>query len=237
MTKTTDKQLDIKSSPMILEGQYAPRVHIIGEDNLVARDFRLYGYKVMPRETSNDFAWSDTDLAVFTGGGDIHPKFYGEPFNGANKGSIDRDESEIEWFHLYDGIPKVGICRGMQLLNILSGGRLIQHVQGHHKWHDMEDIWGTKLITSSVHHQVCIPPANSKVIGWSNGVSTEYAKEPEVMIFPECQGFGVQGHPEYGPDNFRHYFFLLLKFYVYPWVLQNVAGKLTKNQKTNKVVH
>ncbi len=219
---------DFKGSAMILTGQYSPRVHIIGGENK-RRNTRGFPTE----EKTKGFSWIDTDIAVFTGGSDIHPKFYGEPFSGAGPVNEKRDEYEIDMFHIYDGIPKVGICRGMQLLNILSGGKLVQHVSGHNSWHKITDIWGKEVHTSSVHHQVCIPASSTKVIGWSSDISGDGHKDPEIMLFPDCKGFGVQGHPEYGPDIFREYFFQMLKFFVFPWVNTNTSSK----QANTKVVH
>ena len=73
---------------------------------------------------------------VLTGGVDIDPARYGErpdpavpymPFDAA------RDELELSIARAaLDGdMPIYGICRGMQLLNVAMGGKLVQHVDDH----------------------------------------------------------------------------------------------------------
>ncbi|WP_048147858.1 gamma-glutamyl-gamma-aminobutyrate hydrolase family protein [Palaeococcus ferrophilus] len=69
------------------------------------------------------------DGLLFSGGGDIHPKYYGEPISPRIR-SIEpyRDEFELELFKLaYEReIPVLGICRGAQLINVALGGTLYQ---------------------------------------------------------------------------------------------------------------
>ncbi|MBI3990047.1 MAG: gamma-glutamyl-gamma-aminobutyrate hydrolase family protein [candidate division NC10 bacterium] len=69
------------------------------------------------------------DGLLFTGGEDIHPSFYGEPIE-ERCGRIDQDrdhfELELAQAALDRQIPIVGICRGIQLLNVVLGGSLYQ---------------------------------------------------------------------------------------------------------------
>ena len=69
------------------------------------------------------------DGFCFTGGVDIHPKYYGEEVR-AECGEIHdpRDEFEMSAFrHVYEsGKPIIGICRGEQLINVALGGSLYQ---------------------------------------------------------------------------------------------------------------
>ena len=70
---------------------------------------------------------------LLTGGGDIDPALYGEEPNGAMGISQDRDEMEMALFRyaVQEDMPTLGICRGMQLINVAMGGRLIQDLPGH----------------------------------------------------------------------------------------------------------
>ncbi len=69
------------------------------------------------------------DGLLFTGGEDIHPAFYGEPILD-RCGTIDQErdhfEMELAKAALARHVPILGICRGMQLLNIALGGSLYQ---------------------------------------------------------------------------------------------------------------
>ncbi len=69
------------------------------------------------------------DGLLFTGGEDIHPSFYSEPIE-ERCGRIDKDRDLFELAlaeaALDRQIPILGICRGIQLLNIVLGGSLYQ---------------------------------------------------------------------------------------------------------------
>jgi putative glutamine amidotransferase len=73
----------------------------------------------------------DFDALLLTGGGDIDPARYGQPTHPATDGvQPDRDEME---FRLLEGFrlarrPVLGICRGLQIVQVAFRGRLIQHV-------------------------------------------------------------------------------------------------------------
>jgi putative glutamine amidotransferase len=80
-----------------------------------------------------DEALSGMDGLLLTGGGDLDPGRYGQ----ANRGSrdIDPERDELEagaWVAAESrGLPVLGICRGLQAMNVFSGGSLLQDVQGH----------------------------------------------------------------------------------------------------------
>jgi putative glutamine amidotransferase len=70
---------------------------------------------------------------LLSGGADIAPRRYGEAPAGAHGVDEARDELEAEaWAVAAErGLPVFGICRGHQAINVFSGGRLLQHVEGH----------------------------------------------------------------------------------------------------------
>lgn len=128
---------------------------------------------------------------------------------------IKRDESEIQLYHLAKskGIPILGICRGMQLINVAEGGTLhqeltessVDHYLGSDGWinyHDIQIVPGTlchKLlgessgVVSSIHHQAV------KKLG-SNLLISGYSPDGVIeLIEHKEQGqfiIGVQGHIE-----------------------------------------
>ncbi len=70
---------------------------------------------------------------VLTGGGDVAPARYGQPSAGSRGISAQRDV--VEWalldLALARGLPVLGICRGLQVINLYFGGGLIQDLPAH----------------------------------------------------------------------------------------------------------
>jgi putative glutamine amidotransferase len=71
------------------------------------------------------------DALVLTGGSDLAAELYGAtPHSATKPGSALRDEVELALGRcaLERDLPLLGICRGMQLLNVIAGGSLAQHL-------------------------------------------------------------------------------------------------------------
>lgn len=69
------------------------------------------------------------DALILSGGGDIEPAFFGEsPRPGLGEVIMERDEFELELTAqaFKRELPVLGICRGMQILNVAAGGDLYQ---------------------------------------------------------------------------------------------------------------
>lgn len=113
------------------------------------------------------------DGLLLSGGGDVHPRYYGQPIKGSEPDEIqiERDELELPLARaaLAADMPILAICRGMQVLNIAAGGGLLQHIDGHRSpkeranYHDVAVGAGTLLArvldttgplpTNTYHHQ------------------------------------------------------------------------------------
>jgi putative glutamine amidotransferase len=75
--------------------------------------------------------WERLGGLILTGGGDIDPARFGEaPHAETADVSPARDALEIELVEraLHDDVPLLGICRGLQVLNVALGGSLHQHL-------------------------------------------------------------------------------------------------------------
>lgn len=68
---------------------------------------------------------------LFTGGGDVSPERYGEEAHPSVKGvdpARDAFEIELATLAIAANVPILGICRGLQVLNVAAGGSLIQDI-------------------------------------------------------------------------------------------------------------
>lgn len=76
-------------------------------------------------------AYDSVDGLLIPGGEDVHPRFYGEtPHEKLGTTSEIRDEVEIQlirWAY-EDDKPVLGVCRGLQIINVALGGSLIQDI-------------------------------------------------------------------------------------------------------------
>ena len=68
------------------------------------------------------------DGLVLCGGGDLESTLYGQENRGSHPPDRERDRAEMALFRAFYGAgrPILGICRGMQLINVALGGDLIQ---------------------------------------------------------------------------------------------------------------
>lgn len=146
------------------------------------------------------------EMLLFTGGADVSPALYGQPMGKYTSINKERDIRELEIYNEYKHLPKLGICRGAQLLTVLSGGKLIQHVENHSFPHDLITS-DAVLNINSYHHQMMYPfDVEHKLLGWTKNISDVFLDgddknvrmtvEPEVVWYPQTRSFCIQGHPE-----------------------------------------
>jgi len=164
------------------------------------------------------------DLVVFTGGEDVTPALYGDAAHKFTGNSPYRDEQEKAVFNycVDHDIPMVGICRGAQFLNVMSGGRMYQHVSGHLGNHEIVDMdSGDTIVVSSTHHQMMMPSGKAiiKAISTLGGTREWYDGQVfkrdvsntdyEVVFYPETRCLCFQPHPEFPGEHYagmRDYF-------------------------------
>jgi len=102
------------------------------------------------------------DGFVLTGGVDTHPSFYNGNTvynNSPSSFMIERDyfEEKIYRYSQLNKLPVLGICRGMQLINVLEGGKLIQDLDNGNERHRKEEsdkIHSIVAKNSSLLHKV-----------------------------------------------------------------------------------
>lgn len=173
------------------------------------------------------------DIVQFTGGADVSPHLYGE-VNVRSWCDANRDIYEQKIFKqvLKMGLPMVGICRGGQFLNVMNGGKMWQHVDGHaiggtHGVYDYE--LDKHFQCTSTHHQMMRPAVNSDVRlvgGASDNRATVFVNEEgsfvendwydadcEVLFYPTTNCLCFQPHPEFEEGECRDYFSILVRRY------------------------
>ena len=97
------------------------------------RFFQAYGASagVLNQELSRASA------VVLTGGEDIHPARYNQAADTVRCGRIDPERDRVEHVLLdhvlSTGVPCLGVCRGLQIMNVHGGGSLLPHLpdEGH----------------------------------------------------------------------------------------------------------
>ena len=172
--------------------------------------FTSYGFEVV------DYVPDDTlrpvDLLVFTGGADVSPGLYGHPEHATTYNDVYRDQREAQIFEnaLLYNIPMVGICRGGQFLNVMSGGEMYQDVGGHGMPHEITDlVTGETVYVSSTHHQMMKPSSKGLLVAsshiggyrehWDGGIFKRETSEQdvEVVFYEETRSLCFQPHPEF----------------------------------------
>lgn len=192
----------------------------------VCKMFRLRGFDVVQ-------SFDKADAVVFTGGADISPSLYGERALQKTHSFSRRDHAEINIYRRFFGRPMIGICRGAQLLNVLCGGKLIQHVDNHNMSHIIYDKdRATSFLGTSIHHQMMIPGPKAKVLAvagqatvyMSFDKTTEDRSDPkdrpivlwndiEAVAYEDRSVLCYQGHPERGSDTEQDVFFRYIEDY------------------------
>lgn len=88
----------------------------------------------LDEERNNAAEAADCDGIILSGGQDVHPDLYGRPEQADTFGltdlmpSRDRFEYEVIRATLEAGKPMLGICRGLQFMNVYSGGTLVPDI-------------------------------------------------------------------------------------------------------------
>ncbi|MGV9425543.1 gamma-glutamyl-gamma-aminobutyrate hydrolase family protein [Streptomyces sp. NPDC003656] len=155
------------------------------------------------------------DGLVIAGGPDVDPARYGaERSPRTGPPAPDRDVWELALIEaaLEARVPLLGICRGMQLLNVALGGTLVQHLDAHvvetgvFGTHPVTPVGGTLYAkiapeetahVPTYHHQ-CVDRLGRDLIPSAHAADGTV----EAVELPATEGWvlGVQWHPEMGED-------------------------------------
>jgi putative glutamine amidotransferase len=178
---------------------------------------------LLPSVRGAEAAVGRLDGLIISGGPDIEPARYGaSPGPRTTVARPERDAAEIAFFRaaLAAGVPFLGICRGMQVMNVALGGTLIQHLpdvvgheghsptpgaMGEHKVTVgqaglLAGILGDGARTVPTHHHQGIDrlAAGLTATAWAEDGTIEAVELERPAGHPFA--IGVQWHPEAGDD-------------------------------------
>lgn len=167
--------------------------------------------EVGPEATTD--AVARADAVVLMGGEDVDPSFYGGPtvYPGSGHHEPSADRAHIDAVHqcLASGTPLLGICRGLQVLNVALGGTLVPHLPTTDR-HRVEgaDPFVRNLVTITdprladavdathevrcTHHQAIDRVADGLVVAARAGDGVV-----EAVIHASAPVTAVQWHPEH----------------------------------------
>ncbi len=145
------------------------------------------------------------DALLLPGGGDLEPWRYGQE-NTASRGlDPERDAAELALLDRFTaaGKPVLGICRGLQTINVFFGGTLLQDIPGHSagcgrdRMHPVRSaglfarLLGERGSVNSAHHQAAGRLGSGlEAAQWSpEGVT-------EALVHRRLPVWAVQWHPE-----------------------------------------
>ncbi|MET8884082.1 gamma-glutamyl-gamma-aminobutyrate hydrolase family protein [Streptomyces rubiginosohelvolus] len=155
------------------------------------------------------------DGLVIAGGADVEPARYGavtDPRTGPPARERDAWELALIRAAIDQRVPLLGICRGMQLLNVALGGTLIQHLEDHTGGlgvfgsHPVTPVSGTAY-ADAVPETAMVPAYHHQAVDRLGAGLLASAHAPdgtvEALELPDHASLvlGVQWHPEMGQDT------------------------------------
>lgn len=162
--------------------------------------------------TLNSTDYKRFDGLLLPGGGDIDPLYYNCQNQGSHSIHKDLDEAQfniLEYF-VHNSLPILGICRGIQLINVYFGGTLIQDLatSSYHtdtkedvvhtitvsKDSYLHQLYGNAFSVNSSHHQAIADDGiGHDLIPIAYSVPDNIIEAVKHSYLPI---YGVQWHPE-----------------------------------------
>lgn len=153
---------------------------------------------------------SSCNAIILPGGGDITPAFFGEHNNGSRNIDTELDILQLQAVDhcMRSRLPLLGICKGMQILNVALGGTIIQDLptaqihryignDQHHTTQIAPDsflagLYGEHMLVNSAHHQGVGRLGKQLIpIQWCDEDQCV-----EAIVHESLPIIGLQWHPE-----------------------------------------
>ena len=207
------RSVDYKSDAGIVKR----RLYINGYFSEIAEKAGFILFPVCSDNGLEEIAAMCSGLIIAGRDRDINPRYYGEePLEGLEYPEDSyEDELDFRLIELFEksNKPILGICSGLQSLNIYHGGTLKQHIDEHtskeqlirHNIDIEEDsfvhsLYGSKTEVNSIHHQAINKVADGFKV-------TAVAEDGNIEAIEKGNLIGVQWHPEvdYEIDTFKKF--------------------------------
>ena len=183
-------------------GGVGPTVWIIGDRERFPRYWRaLENAGARPR---CEGVPEDCDALLLPGGGDMEPWRYGQDNIACRNLEPARDALELELLERFTALrkPILGICRGMQSVNVFFGGTLLQDIPGHSQIQGADRLHAVRtspgvfaaldaVSVNSAHHQAVDKLGDGlRAEQWAPDGVIEALRHADLPVW------GVQWHPE-----------------------------------------
>lgn len=173
---------------------------------------------VLPNFYHYDEIANDNDALLICGGDDINPLYYHQDLSPHTQLENSLIESmDFKLIHAFQKQhkPIIGICRGIQVINVYLGGTLIQHIDNHTSPHHIRIHQHTLLsqffypiqYVNSFHHQMIDQLAPTLI-------ANAYDDQGHIEGIENEDFLAVQFHPELMDMPFQQQFISLMKDFI-----------------------